>query len=500
MKNAFHRFFDVFKLSNLKRQAHDLGKEITFKSLMLVILGVILAVYIVCSMLKLNIYYMILCVIFLLLCTPHIILLVFRGGYEKYRFKDVVEYMEQLIYAFHKSGKINDALLDVYSTSEGYIKETVGEMLTCINGEKMITDPYQSAFAIMEGKYQCTRLHLLHDFLVECEERGGDSSDALEMLINDIRGWSERTLEYQAQRKKARNDVILSIMLALLTCGMMINLIPTEYTNNIIVQPIYQLVTMFCVIANIIVFIVVQTKVSKSYLDIELDGDSSNYAVRKREWLENYNKKDHFKPMIIKVCVLFSFVIVEAVLKFNYYIIIPTAIVALIVLVFDGLRKNSAVSIVTKELYMMFPQWIRTLSLALQTDNVHVAVQNSLATCPRIIQHDVEHFIEDLSEDPVSAKPFNKFLSDYNVPTLRLSINYLYLASQFGTEDSLAQLDYLVAQNTQLTIQEEKMRNDAALAGINLFIFAPMLVAIIKLLLDLALFLSQFMTLMSNYI
>ena len=204
--------------------------------------------------------------------------------------------------------------------------------------------------------------------------------------------------------------------------------------------------------------------------------------------------------MIIKVCILFSFVIVEAVLKFNYYIIIPTAIVALIVLVFDGLRKNSAVSIVTKELYMMFPQWIRTLSLALQTDNVHVAVQNSLATCPRIIQHDVEHFIEDLSEDPVSAKPFNKFLSDYNVPTLRLSINYLYLASQFGTEDSLAQLDYLVAQNTQLTIQEEKMRNDAALAGINLFIFAPMLVAIIKLLLDLALFLSQFMTLMSNYI
>ena len=83
---------------------------------------------------------------------------------------------------------------------------------------------------------------------------------------------------------------------------------------------------------------------------------------------------------------------------------------------------------------------------------------------------------------------------------MRLSINYLYLASQFGTEDSLAQLDYLVAQNTQLTIQEEKMRNDAALAGINLFIFAPMLVAVIKLLLDLSLFLSQFMTMMSNYI
>jgi hypothetical protein len=443
---------------------------------------------------------MIMCVIFLLLCTPHIILLVFRGGYEKYRFKDVVEYMEQLIYAFHKSSKINDALMDVYNTSEGHIKETVGEMLSCINGENMIINPYQTAFAIMEDKYRCTRLHLLHDFLIECEERGGDSSDALEMLINDIRGWSERTLEYQAQRKKARNDVILSIMLALLTCGMMINLIPTEYTDNIIIQPIYQLVTMFCVIANIVVFIVVQTKVSKSYLDIELDGDSSNYAVRKREWLENYSKKDHFKPMIIKVCLMFFFVIIEAVLKFNYYIIIPTAIVALIVLIFDGLRRNSAVSIVTKELYMMFPQWIRTLSLALQTDNVHVAVQNSLATCPRIIQHDVEHFIEDLSEDPVSAKPFNNFLSDYNVPTLRLSINYLYLASQFGTEDSLAQLDYLVAQNTQLTIQEEKMRNDAALAGINLFIFAPMLVAIIKLLLDLALFLSQFMTLMSNYI
>lgn len=94
----------------------------------------------------------------------------------------------------------------------------------------------------------------------------------------------------------------------------------------------------------------------------------------------------------------------------------------------------------------MFPQLDRTVSLALQTDNVHVAVQNSHCNVSSYYQHDVEHFIEDLSEDPVSAKPFNKFLSDYNVPTLRLSINYLYLASQFGTEDSLAHVGhYLVA-------------------------------------------------------
>lgn len=497
MKNSFRRFFEVFKLSNLRRQAHDFGKEITFKSLMIVIMGTLLALYVVGSMLKLNIYYMLVCAIVLLMSTPHIILLVFRSGYEKYRFKDIVEYMEQLIYAFHKSGKINDSLLDVYNTSEGNIKEVVGEMLDCINGEKMITEPYKTAFDIIEDKYRCTRLHLLHDFLVECEERGGDASEALEMLINDIRGWSERTLEYQNQRKKARNDVILSIMLALVTCGMMINLIPSEYTAAIIIQNVYQIVTMFCVIANIFIFIIVQNKVSKSYLDIELDGDSSDYAVRKREWLENYNKKDHFKPMIIKTCIMLVFVLVEVYLKLDYYIIIPTAVMALMILIFDGMRKNSALSVVTKELYMMFPQWIRTLSLSLQTDNVHVSVQNSLSKCPRIIYHDVEHFIEDLADDPVSAKPFNKFLSEYNVPTLRLSINYLYLASQFGTEDSLAQLDYLVAQNTQLTIQEEKMRNESALAGINLFIFAPMLVAIVKLLLDLALFLSQFMNLMS---
>lgn len=148
---------------------------------------------------------------------------------------------------------------------------------------------------------------------------------------------------------------------------------------------------------------------------------------------------------------------------------------------------------------MMFPQWIRTLSLSLQVDNVHVSIRNSYDKAPLIIKHDIENFLEDLAEDPVSAKPFNRFLSDYNVPTLRLSINYLYLASQFGTEDSLAQLDYLVAQNTQLTIQEEKIRNESALAGINLFIFAPMFVAIIKLLLDLMLFLSQFMGIMQSY-
>lgn len=493
------KWLEVFKLSNLKRQAKDFGKEITPKALIFALFGIGLVVFVIGGMLKLNVYCMLVCLIVLLLCLPHIILLIFKGGYEKYRFKDVVEYMEQLIYAFHKSGKINDALVDVHNTSEGAIRETVEEMLDCVNGPKMVLDPYRTAFDIIEEKYKCTRLHLIHDFLVECEQKGGESTQALEMLIDDIRGWSERTLEYQAQRRKARNDVILSIILALITCGMMINIIPKDYTANMIASPIYQIITMCCIIANIFIFIVVQTKVSKSYLDIELDGDSSAYALRKREWLAVYDGKDHTKPMIIKICIMTVFIITEVVLNLPLYVILPTAIMALIVLIFESMRRNGAVSVITKELHMMFPQWIRTLSLSLQTENVHVSIQNSLATCPKIIKRDVEQFIEDLAEDPVTSKPYNNFLSDFNVPTLRLSINYLYLAAQFGTEDSLAQLDYLVSQNTQLTIQEEKMRNESALAGINLFIFAPMLVAIIKLLVDLGLFLSQFMGMMSAY-
>lgn len=500
MKKKIKHFFSLFKFSNLKREVKQIGGEITYSSVISIILIAFVAGFILSSLLKLKLPYLLGILAFFIMCLPYIIILRVRSDYEKARFNDIIEYMEQLIYSFHKSGKINESLTDVYKVSEGHIKECIEKMLEIINGKKLVSDVYREAFTSMQKEYDCSRLSVLHNFLIECEEQGGEHASALNIILEDIRGWSERTQTYQLERKRYRNNVVLSIFLAFLTCGVMVNLIPSEYSALMIANPVYHIATFFCVIFSIIVYIIVQRKTSKSYLDFEMQGDSSSYAINRRKFLENYDKKNHFIPMVIKSVIFIALLTTEWFLNLGLIAIVPTAVVALLVMIHDGLRKNSAVKVVQKELYMQFPQWIRVLSLCLQTDNVHRAIQKSYESCPDIMKPDLEQFIKDLSDDPITVKPYDRFLSQFNVPTLRLSINYLHSASQFGLGDSLAQLDYLIKQNTQLTIDEERIRNANALAGIGLYVYAPMLIAVIKLMVDMVLFLGIFLGLVSSYV
>lgn len=499
MKNKFKKFFGFFKLSNLKAQIEELGGNITSKTIILLALAIVFGAFIVCFLLKLQIYYCAFLIIFFLMCLPFMIILTFRASYEKIRFNDTVEYMEQLIYSFHKSGKIRESLVDVFNVSRGNVKNVVSRMVHNLDYNSKSTRLFEDTFQIIEDEYKCSRMKILHSYLISCEKDGGDSTASLNMMLDDIRSWSERTLEYQNDRKKARNNVILSIFLAMLTCGAMINLIPAEYVDQMVVQLIYQLVTTFVITLCIIVYIIVQMKVSKSYLDIEMDGESEGAAMRQMKYLSAWHRKNHFKNVLIVSGIMSVFVGVEIYLGLGY-LVIPTILLLMWVAFWDFLKRNSATKQVIKELNKMFPVWVRNLVLYLQTNNTHVAIQKSLGNCPKILKPELRLFLQDLANDPITMAPYKKFLKGFNVPTLRMSINYLYSISQFGTEDMLAQLDYLIKQNTQLTINEEKLRNENALAGINLYVYMPMIIAVIKLMLDMLLFLTLFIGLMGSYV
>ena len=75
----------------------------------------------------------------------------------------------------------------------------------------------------------------------------------------------------------------------------------------------------------------------------------------------------------------------------------------------------------------------------------------------------------------------------------------MYALSEFGSNDMLSQLDYLIEQNDQLTINEEKIRNEDALAGMSALILAPMLISVLKLIVDLTLLFETFMGYISDF-
>mgnify|MGYP003320422700 CR=1 FL=1 len=106
-----------------------------------------------------------------------------------------------------KANKIREALVDVYEVSSGNIKETIRRMLHCIDYDMTTSKLYHKAFEIMHDEYNCTRMQVLHSYLIEIEENGGKSDRSLNMLLTDIRNWASRVLVYQQERRNIKSKI-----------------------------------------------------------------------------------------------------------------------------------------------------------------------------------------------------------------------------------------------------------------------------------------------------
>jgi hypothetical protein len=494
MKN----FFRCFRVSYLKRQVEELGGEITLKNILILVFCLFMGAFISDYLLMLEPVCVLILAFFFICCIPSLILAKFKSNYQKVRFNDIVDYIEQLIYAFHKNGKIRASLDDARQVTSETMQKIITKMLYIIDFDKTTVHIYEKAFQLMQDEYNCSRVKTLHSYLLRCESNGGDNIRSLNMLLDDTRDWADRTIEYQNQRNNTKRDVLVSIGLAMFTCGVMINLIPQEYSSQIVSDPLYQIATTIILCCCILIYTVVCNLLAKSYLDYEIEDGREKRAMVYMDYL-TARHRNRVKPLIIKLSILV--ILMGVCVYFSKPIgVVPLCIIAIFVASQDLIKRNTAIKIVTKELNKAFPVWMRTLILYLQTDNVHVAIEKSKTDCPNIMKHELDLFTQDLANDPVTLKPYNNFLGSFNIPTIKTSINYLYSVACFGTEDMLTQLDYLVRQNNLLAINEEKLRNEDALAGVNVFIFFPMILACFKFIVDLVLFLNIFMNMLQAYV
>ena len=76
------------------------------------------------------------------------------------------------------------------------------------------------------------------------------------------------------------------------------------------------------------------------------------------------------------------------------------------------------------------------------------------------------------------------FCKEYDIPDIKLTVNFLYYLSNFGSDEMLGQLDYIIKQNDHLTLNEERIRNEDSLSMMSMLILAPMAISILKLVLD----------------
>lgn len=300
-------------------------------------LKIVLLVYIVCLVYKLSITSVVIC------SVAAIIYNVFYEKQEKIRkyylnkYYDVVQYMEQMIYSFKKQPKIREALSDAQKVSTERMKEIIEEVLVSIDS-KATENIYEESLDIIGKEYDCKRLRSLHSFLIKIEKNGGEYETYINILLEDIKEWSDRLSLFIRDVNRVKRNVIISIFSTLITCGFMAYLIPKEYqyTNHII----YQIVSTVMIILMLQIFLTVNKKLNYNWIK-EKELMPENMVMKYYSLVERGQQGKRELSLL------------------------------------ERMSYKKAKKSLENEIKKAFPDWIRDVAINLQNETVQSAIENS---------------------------------------------------------------------------------------------------------------------------
>ena len=289
-----------------------------------------------------------------------------REGYLR-KFHDVLLYMEQMIYSFKKQPKIRLALSDAQKVSSNRMKEIIEEVIVNIDS-KMTDKIYEESLEIIRREYDCKRLRSLHEFLIKIEQHGGEYENYLDILLEDIKEWGDRTSLFIKNVNRVKRNVIISIFSTLITCGFMAYLIPAEYryTNHIV----YQICSTVVILLMLFSYLLIMKKLNFDW-------------IKEKQSLQD--------NMVVK-----------------YYILVEKAYYDKEKLsIMERLTYKKAKKTLENEIKKVFPDWIREVAINLQNETVQSAIENSYGNLPFVLKRPVRKLLIDFEQYPVGIVPVN---------------------------------------------------------------------------------------------
>ena len=379
-----------------------------------------------------------------------------KKSYYKKKFEDLISYMEQMCYSFKKSGKIRPSLIDAQKISDGEMKEIIEEVIVNIDS-KMNEDIYEQALKILEEEYYCKRLISLHEFIIKIEKQGGEFEEYINIILSDIKEWSDRTELFRRDIDRIRRNVLISIGATLLTCGFMAYLIPKEYsfTGNIV----YQISSMIIILIMLVIYIFVYKKLNIDWLKEE------------------------------------SFLNPEMVDK--YYDLIMTSQNEKIKFM-DKLSINKVKKRMRREISKVFPDWLRQVALNLQQQTVQSSIENSYDDAPYILKRPIRHLLIDFEEYPIGIEPYDNFLQELDMPEIQSSLKMFYCINELSKEETYKQTNAIIDRNNKMLKQAEEMKNKDRIGLAGTLSAGPMMVGVVKIIIDMVLMILVFTSALGN--
>lgn len=379
-----------------------------------------------------------------------------KKSYYKKKFEDLISYMEQMCYSFKKSGKIRPSLIDAQKISDGEMKEIIEEVIVNIDS-KMNEDIYEQALKILEEEYYCKRLISLHEFIIKIEKQGGEFEEYINIILSDIKEWSDRTELFRRDIDRIRRNVLISIGATLLTCGFMAYLIPKEYsfTGNIV----YQISSMIIILIMLVIYIFVYKKLNIDWL--------------KEESFLNPEMVDKYYDLIMKSQ--------NEKIKFM-----------------DKLSINKVKKRMRREISKVFPDWLRQVALNLQQQTVQSSIENSYDDAPYILKRPIRHLLIDFEEYPIGIEPYDNFLQELDMPEIQSSLKMFYCINELSKEETYKQTNAIIDRNNKMLKQAEEMKNKDRIGLAGTLSAGPMMVGVVKIIIDMMLMILVFTSALGN--
>ena len=260
----------------MQTQIEGYGFKYSFSDFAKVTALFIAVMIIVGYFLKLEPYYIGVFTIAVFCMLPMMIMGQFKYIYEQNRFNELTMYMEQMAYSFKKKPKILSALKDTAEITSGRMNKLINLAINMIENDYSET-VYRDALRVIEKEYECSRIIQLHRFLCKVEEQGGEYSNSMDILIDDISAWTQRTFVFQKERADIKRKIMLSLVISLCICSTTLFMIPESM--DITSGSVYQVVTTVTLILFVGVYAFSQTKLNGSWLENDAIKDAK--AIRK---------------------------------------------------------------------------------------------------------------------------------------------------------------------------------------------------------------------------
>lgn len=487
----------IFSIQALKTEINGYGFSYSIKDYAVTLLLVIAALVGAGIFYSLKIPFLAVILLSFIVMMPGMITTQFKYIYEQKKFTDAVDYIEYMLYEFKKKPKILYALRAAEDSCTGDIKKRIKKAIDYIENGVYRNNLYKEAFYFIEEGYDCERMAVIHQFLMKIEAEGGEYQDSLNIILDDVKSWTERTYEFQKEKANIKQKVLITIILSLIMCAILTKVSAQVY--DITGSMLYQSVTTGLLIAFIILFASVQKKLSGSWLI----GDATprkkmfqQYALALAGDVKTLRQKELPNAIIyaaLGLLFLFGgglFPVISQFKNLGYLLIIFAGFTYFIKPSSDiKAAKNNTIKEINKE----FPSWFRNLAINLQKETVHVSIKQSLKDAPLVLKPSLISLIKELDDDPVTMKPYINFLSTFELPDISSAMKMLYSLNEAGQDEVVTQINTLVTRNNQLLEKSERLKNSDSIAITGYLVVLPMVFSLVKMIVDMALILVGFM-------